>query len=336
MKKKGLIISTVVMVVVLIAALTTTTFAWFSTTAQASISDLQLQTASAAGLEIAHYNPTDAESVSTTFKHGQGTWSTNHWEGAEENWGSSISFDTTAANLTSYGVSGDGIHMVRVSDESAKIANNGKLTDDVTMKQATANSDYFVGYVALHDTKAKQDGDTNTVVVTDITINVEANAGGYTGIAASMRIAVFAIDTLPEEGAVKFTSENLKLVYIPYANYSYSTASGAWTEAADSNSYKTFSGDTYEGGRYDALATSGKFAENVIYGDYNASTGPANFTAADTTMNETAIGTTAYTGEKTVLYTMIVIWFEGEDPDCITQFAGGKATVNLNFGFKEA
>ncbi|MEG2274221.1 MAG: hypothetical protein RSC44_02710, partial [Clostridia bacterium] len=53
MKKKGLIISTVVMVMVLVAALSTATFAWFSSTAQAEIKGVTINTVASKGLEVA-------------------------------------------------------------------------------------------------------------------------------------------------------------------------------------------------------------------------------------------------------------------------------------------
>jgi len=73
MKKKGLIISTVVMVVVLIASLTTATYAWFSSQAQAEITNVSVYTKATDGLQVA-VKTTDTQSFSSGWVNGAITY----------------------------------------------------------------------------------------------------------------------------------------------------------------------------------------------------------------------------------------------------------------------
>ena len=75
----------------------------------------------------------------------------------------------------------------------------------------------------------------------------------------------------------------------------------------------------------------------------NATTGPTG--SLSYLRTDIVTGTTRYDADDQyfnfgevepagVLYLQIVIWFEGEDADCINAFAGGGATVGMNFGFQ--
>ena len=88
MKKKGLIVATIMMVLVLAVSLTTATYAWFSTTASATVDDLEIKTQAADGLQIAMVNTKHA---TTDLQSGELEYN-GSWLGAQNTWGSFLGF----------------------------------------------------------------------------------------------------------------------------------------------------------------------------------------------------------------------------------------------------
>lgn len=91
MKKKGLIISTVVMVVVLIASLTTATYAWFSSSATATVSSITMNVGASSKVQIGLGSGTNA----TGYINGEGlSWTgdagAEKWTGGSPGLGTSI------------------------------------------------------------------------------------------------------------------------------------------------------------------------------------------------------------------------------------------------------
>ena len=117
MKKKGLIISTVVMVVVLIASLTTATYAWFSTQAQAEITNISVTTASTEGLQIGVI--TEDPLYTSGYTYGNISYSATDGFGSEESydgWGTLADFSNLKESL---GTMQDAVTLVTAAEISA-------------------------------------------------------------------------------------------------------------------------------------------------------------------------------------------------------------------------
>ncbi|MBQ9276686.1 MAG: hypothetical protein IJ226_03735, partial [Clostridia bacterium] len=107
MKKKGLIISTIVMVVVLIASLTTATYAWFTTTARAEVTAINVGVTTDAKVMIG-VSKTNAFTTSTAiesnFMNGSVTFdagsASDKWSGGQEGLGTSINTGLSMNGLT--------------------------------------------------------------------------------------------------------------------------------------------------------------------------------------------------------------------------------------------
>lgn len=89
MKKKGLIVATIVMVLVLAVSLTTATYAWFSSTASATVDDLAITTKAADGLQIAM---TNTQKSINDIHSGELTYENDTWVGAQATWGAFLGF----------------------------------------------------------------------------------------------------------------------------------------------------------------------------------------------------------------------------------------------------
>ncbi len=323
MKKKGLIISTVVMVVVLIAALTTTTFAWFSTTASATIDDLEINTKAATGLDMSIYEiqASSAGSAITTPLSGNVTWSTSKWTGDQSQWGASVAFDELPEYMAA---SGDGLKMFKLGKEDA-VSNSGAVATGTSVVAAAANTDYFEVNLALRNTTEE----AKEIVIKNISVKVKTVEGKdiTAGMAASLRIALFAKTTMPTTEA-NFASTDLKAVFLPFGDMTFQD--GAWNQASLSNDATTYL--TAIADDYSSVSKSESGFEDYTVGNGKASTAPDECTGAEIQiLKETTPATTG-----NILYTKLVIWFEGEDPECRNQFAGGGATIDIEFGFKAA
>ena len=81
MKKKGLIVATIVMVLVLAVSLTTATYAWFSSTAQATVENLAIKTEAASGVQIAVFEGEKYYNDIITYDEAPGA--ATRWGGTE-------------------------------------------------------------------------------------------------------------------------------------------------------------------------------------------------------------------------------------------------------------
>ena len=351
MKKKGLIISTIVMVVVLIASLTTATYAWFTSTATATISSMNIQTSAAEGLQIAavKYNVSGAP---TTYNgaltldddtNGDGSYK---WLGAEENgYGSDLTLEPAAGQFllsAMYGASGNGINLFKQTDSS-------KLPSAANPMAAAAEN---INYVALDfSLMATSAGEA---YINQIYVNPGA-FGAKSGMAGSMRIALFA--TAPgaplESGSPTWTiASNGKMLYIPYGL----TYTGVLFSATpETNEYYTAAGvaSTSVGTKSGESLQETWTAAKTVYGTKTATSGKtlaavgnstpyANKAEADAVLvNQVTptAGSVATLGNMTanqVIYLRLVIWFEGESKACIQEFSGGGAQVTINFSLETA
>lgn len=97
MKKKGLIISTIAMVVVLAASLTTATYAWFSSSAQATVDNISIQTVASEGLQVGVATKTANPENGIGYVNGQLSWESGDFTG-DENFGSLVDFSSITTN----------------------------------------------------------------------------------------------------------------------------------------------------------------------------------------------------------------------------------------------
>lgn len=109
MKKKGLIISTVVMVVVLIASLTTATYAWFSSSATATVGQITMNVGASAQVQIGAGTGTSA----TGYRFGDVAYKSNAWSTTDGTQGLGGTINTALAlNVTAgIGTSANGTSM---------------------------------------------------------------------------------------------------------------------------------------------------------------------------------------------------------------------------------
>jgi len=174
MKKKGLIISTIVMVVVLIASLTTATYAWFTSSASATIDQISLNANAANGLLIGAKgaaNPSDY----SDYRTGDVTWDATNsiWTGDESGLGQNIHMLTVKSGET------DGTAM---SIDSVKASS-------YTTAQLTYGTNGQAGYIEIPaNSWYKANGNGTTTVgaaiavaqhTTKLPIYVEVSGGTF-------------------------------------------------------------------------------------------------------------------------------------------------------------
>ncbi len=332
MKKKGLIISTIVMVIVLIASLTTATYAWFTASASATISEMVINTAASKGLQIASVVFGDD---GVTSYNGDLTLdnTSKKWTGTTEGYGSAINLTSAGDYLISdmYGASGDGVSMFAQTNSALPLSVNNPLV------AATENTQYLALDFAL---LATSDG---TAFIDQIYVNPSAVKSGMAG---SMRIALFATTAGNSVTAPTWSVDsNGQMLYIPYGLTYNNTL---FTNSAESTKYYTAAGTT--GASIGTLSneTLQKTWDGKV-ATYGTTTATKNKTLtavgnevdakySDLAAAKAAIGGVAEVGEMTagqVIYLRLVVWFEGESAACIQEFAGGGATVQINFSLEE-
>jgi len=331
MKKKGLIISTVVMVIVLIASLGTATYAWFSSTATAAVDSMTINSTASKGITISAYDgakwyngdlalPTDD---ATKPAAGRVT----KWSGATEGQGANLKFDT--APMEFFGVSGDGMNMLTAGEKSGSV----KGTKAENLYKATENYDYFAAVIAIQNTET-------TGVAKNITAEIKFNANGP--MAAAARIGVFAFNGSgnPDADAMIDAAQwTEKFVLAPFGKAV--KAGATWGNSGNTaDTYlKVVDGKTADYAtalkNEAANITTGKFTNLIV--DENAfATGTDltnSMTDATKVVEKVSLGTV--TNQLDLIYLRLVIWFEGEDPQCEASNAGTGLTISINF-VKEA
>ena len=342
MKKKGLIVSTVVMVVVLIVALTTATFAWFSTQTRSKVDDLDVSTNASEGLMIALYNGDGANKTAVqSWTSGKATLGGDVWTGdMKDAWGQTISFSNENAKYV--GVSGSGVKgtMYKLSDPS-KVGEGGDATDGTSaaVEVAKENTDYFAAYIALKNTAEE----AAKVKISDISIvpNGTNNANGLNGINASMRVAIYATTTDPTDDlGVTFGDEQLVCVYVPYADCKYEN--NAWTEdsGVTNNSIKYLKAGSGHSTLNDFTATEFGTSSDKTYLHKQGNSlsdignGLKDIEKDSATLSDVVLAESLQ--QNKIVYLRIVVWYEGTDNENITAFAGGGASISINFGSESA
>ena len=265
MKKKGLILATIVMVVVLVASLTTATYAWFTSTATATISQMNVTTSAAQGLQIAavKYNVSTAP---TTYNGSLelDAASTHKWLGAEENgYGSQLSLTNSSGEFllsAMYGASGNG-EDIFIQTDTAKLPSASN-----PMKAGVENVNYVALDFSLLATSA------GTAYINQIYVNPAAFTD-KSGMAGAMRIALYTSTAGAPLGSGNPTLSQ-KMLYIPYGLTYNGVLFSATVEA---NNYYTAAG--YDLVYYDEANETGEdyvLGSNIttmtaISGSFNAS-----------------------------------------------------------------
>ncbi len=343
MKKKGLIISTVVMVVVLIASLTTATYAWFSSTAMAKISQLNVQTVASTGLTIAAMG-TDATSGTMTLTNGV-------WGGANPGFGDTLEF-TAAFNGKEgegvnpgekvYGCSGDGSYLVTAVNDAGVKNGDGAVVSGKPVKVVNAdkNVHYFELDLAIQTTENL--GTDKELILK--TFKVEANGA----MGAASRIALYTSKASGEDPDAEgykaqgktstFGLAPEKLVNVlmaePFANSKYSN--GTWASTGTVATPKVYKNAVTSAVAYDKANVT----KDITGTGYEYVKGATFFNDKNATNVETfnvtekVLGTFAQKSPLDTVYLRLVIWFEGEDAECVAAWAGTGITVNMEFEYK--
>ena len=335
MKKKGLIISTVVMVVVLIASLTTATYAWFSSQAMAKISSLNVQTVASTGLTIA------ATGTGGAVTSGTMTPTSGVWVGANDGFGDTLEFTSAFGGDTVYGCSGDGTYLVTAANEAGVNNGDGAVVSGKPVKVVNAekNAQYFELDLAIQTTEdLASDKD---LVLKTFTVTADG------AMAAASRIAFYTSAAEGTDGEAGYTAQGKKstfglaadklvnvLMAEPFANSKYSN--GTWASTGTVTTPLAYK-------QAEAAATDflqANVTKNITGTGYVYVGGSAYFNGAADTNVETfnvadkVLGTFAQNSPLDTVYLRLVIWFEGEDAECVAAWAGTGITVNMEFEYK--
>lgn len=334
MKKKGLIISTVVMVVVLIASLTTATYAWFSSTAAARISELNVQTVASSGLTIAAMGATDATSGTMTLGKDDKVWS-----GANASFGDTLEFTTPFGDDSVYGCSGDGSYLVTAANDAGERNGDGAIASGKPKNviNAEKNVQYFEIDIAVQTTENRTN-DTDLVLT-----NFKVTADG--AMAAASRIAFYTSKAVGTEGQDGYKAKGKTstfglaadqlanvLMAEPFAPSKY--FNNTWNSTGTTPSVYNNAETALKA--YDtANVTKDITAAPYVYVKGTATFNNTNQDNIETfDVTNKALGTFAANTPNDTVYLRLVIWFEGEDAECISAWAGTGITVNMEFGYK--
>ena len=314
MKKKGLLISTIVMVVVLIASLTTATYAWFSSSASASVDPIALNAIAADGLLIGALG-TDTAAGSrayTDYRNGTVEWDgTNGYWSGDTYMGTNLNFQTlqgepaAAANMvidstkavsyTTTALAGTGSASgVSIAANNWYKANGDGATKDLgTLAEAAPQYDYVdldLAVTASSAGKVKQAWMTVQVVPTNAQLKMAA-----------------AIHFYIEIGGTSYTGT---IATHGISAYSGKVQSNNFTDACDKGTYVSSNGTTID------------TKHSTTAGDWYFVLPLWN---SDTTM----------VPYEDIVEIKFMAWIEGTDDACVVANAGTGGTVNIFFDYGE-
>lgn len=355
--KKSLFISTIVMVLVLVLALSTATYAWFAMQETVALNGLSINTTAAGGWEIAVW---DLDNATSPYWSGTLSIDGTTWSGTQNTLSGSLDFSATATAFASMkGVTGNGVDMWVTDTADLEPAvpgvDKGIVADSqgfpYKLKAATANADFFTVDLALRNADAGTKdlvllnaGTTLTAVVTSLA-STEA-------MAASARIAIFVLDTdgdidtsAGDDGAVlvwePFTSVFLDGAGNKQFNTTQYTIAGKLTAAGIAHNNPTYLKPLAEGGTAVSMAyASGTVTTEVekveslsaTYTTYRATTGTEVGGGGDTD----GLGADVLIAEDVAgfgyVYIRVVVWFEGQDYECLAASTGGGLQAAFTFG----
>ena len=333
MKKKGLIISTVVMVVVLIASLTTATYAWFSTQAQAEITNISVTTASTEGLQIGVIT-TKTDPYTSGYTYGNITYSATDNFGSEEGydgWGTLADFSNLKESL---GTMQDAVTLVTEDEISTKYT--GKVFKTTTFASGVFELNSSNKMVPTNDDSAK-DGKTyyttDTVVAGDYLVPL-----AYDG---NVKPTCYAKAVANGDG----TEKSADYLVLPIGVRATMNVYAILCTITVKPDFARIANQQYKPGMAAAcnitlkdLAESGKSKTVQAYPDVKKGASASSGTSKDApewkysfvVLADKDNAITALTA-KNIQYT---IWIEGEDDMCDNLTAGSGFSVDISYTYE--
>ena len=332
MKKKGLIISTVVMVVVLIASLTTATYAWFSATAVTTIDEIKFSvgTGSDVSIGLSKTNTfvdgtpgggsfvSGSTSIGKTFGTMDDTtnkwnatgaqWGTGYWEGTD-GLGSRINMQLNMSNLEKavgtgmVGGTADKTFAITAVRTLASSTATGMIISEGNSEGATKNGatiaygqkDYLDVVIGVQAAAA----DLYSIIC-NVTINPDAG-----NIDLGMNAAIHMAWKVG--GMIDGTSENYDIY-----------------QGNRSNSTLATLGYTLCDNKRNTADFGGQATQTLNPGAINKAI----------TVHETATpgeGERPFISRNDIYQIHLMIWIDGNDPDCTDQTKGVGSTIYINF-----
>ena len=324
MKKKGLIIATIVMVLVLAVSLTTATYAWFSSTASATIDSVTLVAQAADGLLIgAKGVASSPTNTYTDYRYGTVIWdgSSNIWSG-DSYMGTNLSFNTAADTPMS-------ISNGKAVSYTASAINNTGAEENVTIP---ANSWFAAnGTTAASYDKKTAEAASAQVNYVDLDLAVTASK------ANSVKQAYMTVLVRPTAGvALKMAAAIHFYIAVTPVNDGTPGAAVAYTDAYATAEHTGLSA-------YEGKVQSNNFSGSVSKGHYVSST-LANGTVD--TKHDVVAGdwyfvvplynsNTFMTPYTDLIQIKLMMWIEGTDDACIVANAGTGADVLTYFDYND-
>jgi hypothetical protein len=354
--KKSLFISTIVMVLVLVLALSTATYAWFAMQETVALNGLSINTTAAGGWEIAVW---DLENTTSPYWSGTLSIDGTTWSGTQNTLSGSLDFSATATAFASMkGVTGNGVDMWVTDPADLEPAvpgvDKGIVADSqgfpYALKAATANADFFTVDLALRNADAGTKdlallnaGTTLTAVVTSLA-STEA-------MAASARIAIFVLD---ESGVIDTDAgdDGAVLVWEPFTSVFLDgagnkdfgteqyTIAGKLTAAGIKHNNPTYLKPHDTGTAVSMAYASGTVTTEVemveslsaTYTTYRPTTGTDVGAGGDTDVLGADILIAEDVAGFGYVYIRVVVWFEGQDYECLAASTGGGLQAAFTFG----
>ena len=337
MKKKGLIISTVVMVVVLIASLTTATYAWFSTTKMTTIAPIEFSVGAGSdvsiGLKADNKYTADAPSGSfvsgstqigdaylktvdgnqvpsdTILQAGDGYWTGDTGLGSKIDMQLSLADMEKAVGTGKAGGTADSAFDFSAIRTLATAETKGIIMSEGIGTTASANG----ASVAV--------GQKNYL---DVVIGVQAAATDLYSIICNVTINPGSTDVDLGMNAA------IHVAWAVGGMIDANTPTEQKVDAYGNNSFGTTTqslGKTLVGGITDTTSYGGNAQQTLNNGVVNV---PITVAASTTQTG------TDYLARATIYQLHLLIWIDGNDPDCNDQAKGVSSTIYINFSTTHA
>jgi hypothetical protein len=325
MKKKGLIISTLVMIVVLAASLTTATYAWFSSTATTTVSDIDMTTVAASGLEIGVKTPTGVSA--SGYVYDAVNYEDGNWTGTD-GFGSSIAISEAVAfaGLEDAITSADGTKaypfkatavtatfpegtLIYAEAEKTTLVENGTLTIDTIYHVMYPANTLLVPVDYDYTDSSNPEPTLYALAVAnsdyvDLPLAVQAISEGITQIYCTFTVAVLMGETPSTLTPGMAAALRIKIgdtTYKPFEAYTLTPGATQFTAPQDLSAY---------------------------FGTYSAK-GPEMTWTFSVFVQESSAGVDPYAPQDVP----IIAWIEGTDDACVTKTAGSGFTMSVDFNF---
>ena len=334
MKKKGLIISTVVMVVVLIASLTTATYAWFSSQAQAEISNVSVYTQATDGLQVA-VKTTNTTDYNSGWVNGAITYTNGTFGGDNDGWGTLADFAELKENV---GTLDNAVTLVKEED----LSDSGKkpFADKLYKKADFATGVYEFVNDAMKVTEDSAAVGGKQYYVKDST---ELKAGDYLvpiGYDANINPVAYEIASVNGTGEPN-TADYL---WLPIGVRSSKAVSAIVCTITVTPDVTNITNAQFNPGMAAACYITLKSGEKSITIEAYPNTTKASTGATGSDKNEAkweykfvvaGDGTTANNVEALIAHQIdYTIWIEGRDDMCDNLTAGSGFSVDIAYGYE--